>query len=523
MHRYLNPHPSTRRIVRRIILAALCLATMNALGAGAAAQPWQPASLSSGPDVVPTVLDLQGAIDLALERSWRMESVQLDLERDQYNLIANRARLRSNASFDLVIPDFDQSIKEIIDPSTGDPKVLSTRAARYSGALSIRQPLPTDGEVSLNGVMYRTSDELFTYTPGRKTYYGRIFLRYEQPILQPNRIRNNIRRAELQLEGTQLSFNDEQIRIVTQVSRDFFELYEKTYLDSLARAECQRLEELYATGQERFADGVMQEADLLQLEVDLAACRDRASSAAGELAREEAAFKQLIGLPLEEPIAVLMDLDFTPVEIRVEDYINLALEQRSDLRRNEMWMESNEMELRERRSESQLSGEISLTLGLEGRDETMSEFYDAILNPDQARGAAIEFHLPIWDWGRNKARVDAQLASIRKLERENEEDIKTIRREVTATAERVLEAQNRLDLLERSLEAAARSFQLNYEGFEQGDISVQDLLLTQGRLSDARANYLNAYLDWRRALIDLDAVTKGSGFGRGGNYNRFFR
>ncbi len=506
------------------ILALVLTALLSAVPiAGARAQPaWRPATFDSG-DVRPTVLDLESAITLALERSWRIEGVQLDLERDQFNLVSSRARLRSNASFDLVIPDFDQSIKEIIDPSTGDPKVLSTRAARYSGALSIRQPLPTNGEVSLNGVLYRTQDELFTYTPGKKTYYGRLFLRYEQPILQPNRIRNNIRRAELQLEGTQLSYNDEQIRIVTQVSQDFFELYEKTYLDSLARAECQRLEELYATGQERFAAGRMPEADLLQLEVDLAACRDRASSAAGELAREEAAFKQFIGLSLEEPIAVEMNLEFAPVQIDIQDYIDRAIEQRSDLRRNQMWMESNQMELEERRSEGRLTGEISLTMGLEGRDETMSRFYDAILDPDQARGAAIEFHLPIWDWGHNKARVEAQLTSIRKLERENEEDLKTIRREVTATAERVLEAQNRLGLLDRSLEAADRSYQLNYAGFQQGEISVQDLLLTQDRLTDARANFLNAYLDWRRALIDLDAVTKGSGFSRGGGSNRFFR
>ena len=87
---------------------------------------------------------------------------------------------------EFTIPDFDQSIKEIINPATGDPLVLSTKGARYSTSISIRQPLPTDGTLSLNGFLNRTSDELFSYTPGQKNYYSRLFLRFEQPILQPN-------------------------------------------------------------------------------------------------------------------------------------------------------------------------------------------------------------------------------------------------------------------------------------------------------------------------------------------------
>lgn len=506
-------------LIKTIVLTAILV---TGASRDLSAQPYGNPYAPEGDDPK-IIMDLDTAIQFALERSWRMERVKLDLERDQFNLEASRAALRSNASLDLTLPDFDQSIKEIINPQTGDPKVLSTSVARYSSSLSVRQPLPTDGVVSLNGVLNRTQDDLFTYTPGKKTYYGRVFLRYEQPILQPNKIKNNIKRAELQLEGTQLAYNDEQIRIVTEVSQNFFELYEMSYLDSLAREECTRLEELYRTGQDRFESGEMSEVDLLQLEVDLAACRDRASSAAGRLARQEDEFKQLIGLTLEEELGVEMSLEYTPTQPIVDQYIERALSQRSDLRRNEMWLESNEMELRERRSDGSLTGSVSLTLGLEGREETMSDFYHAIWDPDQARGVAINFKLPIWDWGRNKARVKSKLTEIHKLDRTQEETLKTIRREVTSTVDRVMEAQNRLNLLERSLEAADRSYQLTYQQFQEGTINVQDLLLTQSRLSDARSSYLNAYLDYRRALIDLEAVTTGAGFSRSSGMSRFLR
>jgi len=201
------------------------------------------------------VLDRDLALRLALDQSWRIEEMKLHLRRDTWNLEANRAALKSNASMSFTLPNYDQSIKEIIDPSTGDPIVLGTRSARYSGSVSIKQPLPTDGVVSLNGAFNRTSDRLFSYTPGRKAYYGRVYLRYEQPILRPNRIKVAIRRAELTLENTQLEFVRKQIDIIRDISRAYFELYERTYQDQLAIEEQQRLEQLYEAGRRRFQRG----------------------------------------------------------------------------------------------------------------------------------------------------------------------------------------------------------------------------------------------------------------------------
>lgn len=453
------------------------------------------------------VLDLDLALRYALDQSWRMERVKLDLQRDRFNLQASRAGLKSNASLSFTLPDFDQSIKEIIDPSSGDPIVLKTRGARYSGRISVRQPLPTDGVISLNGVFNRTQDYLFTFTPGKKYYYGSVFLRYEQPILQPNRIQNAIKRAELILEGSELSFLDEQIRIINDISNNYFRLYEQTYQDLLAKEELDRLEQLYDTGRQRFQRGDMTEIDLLQLEVDLTARRDRASSATGRLARQKNSFKQLIGLPADEEIEVKPVLTFTEVEINADLAIDRAFQNRPDIRRNEMWREREEMDLVERKSWGSVRGTVSLTLGLEGRGSAMQSFYEEMVNPDQARGAAINFTVPLWDWGRNQAQINSQLTELEKVRRTGEESKKSIRRIVGDVVDRVMEAQNRLGMLVRSVDAADRSFRLSSQRFTEGTLNVQDLLLTQGRLAEARRSYLNAYLDYRRALVDLTRQT----------------
>jgi len=453
------------------------------------------------------VLDLDQALRFALDQSWRMERLRLDLERDTYNLEASRAGLRSNASMSFTLPNFDQSIKEIIDPDTGDPIVLSTRGARYSGSLSIRQPLPSDGVVSLNGVLNRTTDDLFSFTPGRKTYYGRVYLRYEQPILQPNRIQLAIRRAELQLENTEISFLQEQIDIINDTSNDYFELFERTYQEILAREERDRLEQLYTLGRQLFQRGIIPELDLLALEIDLTSRRDRASSSAGRLTREKANFKLQIGIPQEREIEVRPVLTYTPVDIDVDLATERALEHRPDMRRNEISMEYQVMDLEERRSSGSIRGTVSLTLGLEGRDETMDDFYQAITDPDQARGAAVNFTVPLWDWGRNRARINARLAEMEKVARSREQTEISIRRTIRNAVGSVVEAQDRLGLLVRSVDASDRAYQQSLQQFEAGALNVQDLLLTQGRLAEARRSYLNAYISYRRSLVSLTRNT----------------
>jgi outer membrane protein TolC len=161
------------------------------------------------------------------------------------------------------------------------------------------------------------------------------------------------------------------------------------------------------------------------------------------------------------------------------------------------------MTIEETRSQGRLSGSVSLTLGLEGRGDEMEQFYDNIIDPDQARGAAINFSIPLWDWGRNQARLNAQLTDLERIDRTGEQTRLNIERGVVSTVDRVGEARNRLDLLVNSLDAAERSYRLAVQQFESGSLNVQDLLLTQGRLASTRRSYLSAYLDYRRALIDL--------------------
>ncbi len=448
-------------------------------------------------------MDLDIALKYALSQSWRVARICLDLSRDEYNLEASRAGLKSNASLSFTLPDFDQSIKEIINPDTGNPKVLSTKGARYMTSIAIRQPLLTDGVVSLNGVFNRTQDMLFSYSPGMKTYNSKVYVRFDQPILQPNAIKNDIRRAELRLEETRNDFIDERLDIFEDVAEQFFDLYEYVCLDILAREEVAQLDSVFTAARQCLQSGTLSENDLLQLEVELADRRDRASAASGKLAREKSDFKQLIGLTPDDEIQMETSLTFTPLVIELPVAVRRALEERIEVREYQIDRELNQMELVEERAEGSVKGEVSLALGLEGRGDNMDDLYGAMTDPDQTRGVAISLAVPLWDWGRVRARANAKQSELDKVNLGLEETKKNIQRQIRDTLDRVQEAKQRLDLLEPSVGIARRSFQLSLDQFRKGMLDAQDVILTQNRLAGARRSILNAYIDYQQALSTL--------------------
>lgn len=461
-----------------------------------------------------TIMDLDQALDLALELSWRIERGRLGLARAEFNLTAVRAALKSNASLSLTLPDYDRSLRDWTN-SSGITTVIKNQSAKYFGRISIRQPLITNGVISLNGSLNRNQTELFSYASSDK-YYGSANIRFDQPILQPNRIKNAIRKAEISLEEAYLGFQDEEIRIRTDISRKFFGLLELTYQDKLAREEVARLEQAYAVGQQLYENEAITELNLLQLEVELSSRRDRVLAISGRLDRELDDFKQDLGLSLDDEIAIEPVLELVEVVIDENAMMEQALVQRSDLQRTLNRRENHEMDLDERRARGRLTGNISITMGLDAQGQEFYDMTDSWLDPDQARGAAITFSLPLWDWGRNDAMVASKQIDIDQNYRTEEENIKTIAREVSNSVARVREADARLTQLLPGLDAAERSYELTLQQFQTGGINAQDIMLTQNRLVESHNTYLEAYLDYRRAIIDMTAVTSGSGYGRGG-------
>jgi len=177
-------------------------------------------------------LTLPRMVEYALNTSYRVRQLNLNIERMRLNLKASRARLKSRADLDLTLPRINSISETRWNSELGRDVISRENSRRVEAELSVRQPVilfgyPTNGYLSLNHRMYRLSQHEQDEDDVR--YYNRYFVRYTQPFFQSNELKNDLEEAELDLEEEELDFYRDVVDIIDNTSDDYFDLFEIAY------------------------------------------------------------------------------------------------------------------------------------------------------------------------------------------------------------------------------------------------------------------------------------------------------
>jgi len=152
-------------------------------------------------------LTLDTAVAIAMRNSYSIRKLELEIQSRLSWLKAQRAGMKSKVYADLVSPNIRNVSDYKWNSSTFRDELVRQNTMLWQGGLSVDQPVilfdyPTNGYVSLNYMLnrYQQFDEGYSSTD----YYNRLFLKYEQPLFVPNRLKNDIMEAELNLEESRL-------------------------------------------------------------------------------------------------------------------------------------------------------------------------------------------------------------------------------------------------------------------------------------------------------------------------------
>jgi outer membrane protein TolC len=132
-----------------------------------------------------------------------------------------------------------------------------------------------------------------------------------------------------------------------------------------------------------------------------------------------------------------------------------------------------------------------------------SESYDNFLERPSNYGVGVTVTVPIVDFGENKARVRAAKARQQQNIWSREELERSIETETRNSVARLNNNLHRLQLLEKNVAIAEKSFEITRQRFSDGDIDSQTLALERNRLNGAYRNHLSAYIEYQLSLADL--------------------
>ena len=467
------------------------------------------------------LLNLNDAIDIALEQSYQMKSLRLAMVSAKENLDAAKGRFKTNADMRLDVPSWSESVSEI-PVQDALPVFNTTGRMRFQGILDINQPLPTDGRFTLRSQIYHRDVSTFMMDSNenlkRKDVYNSISLRFTQPLFTINRLKLGLKNADLNFERTSKRFKRSELDIVYLVTQSFFNLYRTTRRTQISSDEVKQQQELFELATKKYGAGLIPEVEALQMEVDLAESKNNLVEAEGALDRAEDYFKQLIGLKISDQVGVQTDLEITKLDVDLTKATEYALANRSEIRESEIDVELAKINVKEVDGRSEIRGDIEAFYDITGISDpylpygsSPKELFDSSIDDmdrrPNNRGVMFSLSVPLWDWGVNSSEVAAAKAKLNDNELALSEQKKTIIRETRDVVGRLNEAQNRLDVLKKNQEVAQRAFDISVERFNNGDITGQELALDRNRLTQAKFSFLTAYIDYKIAVADLKRKT----------------
>jgi len=455
------------------------------------------------------LLTLQASIDLAKEKSYTMRNLQEDLKIAEYNLKSATSSLKTHIDFSLTMPEFNQTVRTW-DDTTG-VSFYSVKRMDYGGMVTVNQPLITNGNIYWETGLNSYDD---FYNQDRSATFN-TRLRLRQPIdalYGYNAIRSSLKSARLDYERTKKSLRREELNLEYQVSSSYYNLLSLQRSTEIALLDYERQTEANKIAQNKYASGLIREVDALQMEVDIAEAQN---SYEVSLINQESAlnsFKNLLGIELTDSVILKDDLEYTIVTVDADKAVEYALKNRTELRERDIAIEQQAMSIRQRKAEGMVRGyfdayvqktgtsmgDITTTYG-NTIQYSASDFMDRPIN----YGVGVTVSIPLLDWGENKARVRAAEARQRQNYLAKEELERSIETETRNSVAQLNNNLKRLQLLEKNVAIAEKSFAITLQRFSDGDIDSQTLALERNRLNSAYRSHLSAYIAYQLSLADI--------------------
>jgi len=195
-----------------------------------------------------------------------------------------------------------------------------------------------------------------------------------------------------------------------------------------------------------------------------------------------------------------------------EKAVSLAMGNRLELRENEIQIELAQMEIKKRKAEGKINGDILLNYNFIGVNQSnlsvpletaINNTWQNLTNRPGSFGVGLTVNIPIIDWGENRAKVHGAMATLAQNQITLDAEKVTIERDIRATVSHLQSSLKRLQLLEKNVLVAEKSFEISHQRYVNGDIDSQAIALERERLNTAYISRLDSFINYKLLLSDL--------------------
>ncbi|HWR50373.1 MAG TPA: TolC family protein [Bryobacteraceae bacterium] len=321
-------------------------------------------------------------------------------------------------------------------------------------------------------------------------------LTVDQVVFDAGQTRHAIRSAEL---GRSLTQEDERraaMQVIANVARayhgamvtaDGLKVADEAVLS--AEADLNRARTIREAG-------MSTDADVLSIQVHLAAMREQQIRRRADLDVARSALNEALGLPLDTDLSLVTPLtraSFKGMELAA--YEKDSLQHRPELRQTRM-----AVALAETQGASARSSLLPQVIVHAGFEADRQQFLNKGGSNWLASGS---LRWNLFNGGADKARIDEAAFGLQRARAQQKEAESQIRLDVRRAYADFRAAEQRIEVAEAAVAQAEESLRITKNRFETGLTGVTDLLRTETAALDARTRRLSAVYDQRLAAVNL--------------------
>lgn len=448
-------------------------------------------------------MTIEQALDIAEENNPDLKAAKLNLERYQYNLVAQRASLKSRFSLDLAPLNYSRTRR--FDNRLS--QWYTNETLNTSGTFMVSQPiLLTDGEISLiNTFGWQDNQSTVEGIDNRnRAFSNDLYLRLNQPIFTYNRRKMELQQIEFDYENAGIRYALQRLNTERSITNQFYTVFMAQSNLAISKEELENTGQSFEIIRNKVEADLSAREELYQAELNLANAQSAVEERVVSLENAKDQLKQILGMALDEEIEVTVEIEVSPVAIDLVQAVQSGLNSRMEIRQREIDIELAELQMIQTKSLNEFRGDISLSVGIIGDHERFENIYD---NPTQNPRVAISLAVPIFDWGEKRARVRAQRVAqtLAKLEQENLRiDIEL---DVRQTWRRLENLRTQIDIAEKSVRNAQLTYDINLTRYREGDLTGMEISQFQTQLSNRRIAYSQALINYKIELLNLKILT----------------
>ena len=445
-------------------------------------------------------LTLEESLKFALENSYSIKDSELEMIRQKKSILSWQAALKSNGWFYVTIPEFDESITQEFNTETEQYEFYKLKSLKYQSSIVINQPIPSNGRFSIN-----TQGLKLSQYDAEADYTSSFFIQFNQPIFTPNSLQREIYKADLSYKNAEYRYIRTRLNVIYQrISDRYNELIRRKLKLKNSEWKFEILKKYRGDAKIKYENNEIAEMDYLQLDVELSIANDRFISSSTDFSRRKAEFKQQIGLKVDDDLSIFTEIKVDREIPNISLAIDKAIENNIDLKTSYISVCMDSLEIEERESENEFKGDIILSYGLDNTDKKISRLFK---NFDKTSTIKMNFYVPLWDWGRNKDRLQAEYINYINTRQWLEDRKKRLFNNVYTTLERIRVAENRLRLNREILDMSEKMNELSYGKFLRNEISAQDLILSVNQLYESKNDYADSIINYENAFNRLKVLT----------------